>query len=199
MELNQRKQQFMANKLTSNIINHNTSRDTYDSFRYWLLNIGKFEIDHNKKQIHALSFLGIGLCWGSCYNLIDVNDIVLGRNTKWYTSQNGGWNIYDTDTNQKIFTYPDFGCIATCDGCKERTKIKKQQEQKKQLKKLMKKSRCNEDICCSICIENIETNTHQIKLKCSHRFHPDCITQWTNRKTSCPYCRKDIIPPVVSH
>ena len=196
MELNQCKKQFMANKLTANIINHNTSRYTYDSFRYWLLDIGKFEIAHNRKQIYALTFLGIGLCWGPCGNLINVDDIVLGRNTKWYTSQNGGWNIYDTDTNEKIFHYPEFGCIATCDSCLDMIKIK---EQEKQLKKSLKKSRCkDEDICCSICIENIEANTHQIKLKCSHRFHPDCITQWTNRKTSCPCCRKDILGPVVS-
>ena len=50
MELNQCKQQFMANKLIANIINHNTSRYTYDSFHYWLLNIGKF-VNISEKSI----------------------------------------------------------------------------------------------------------------------------------------------------
>jgi len=191
MELNQRKQQFLANRLSANIINHNTSRDTYDSLRDWLIDHrDEFKIPHNRKQIQALSFLGFGLC-ECCNNLMNIDDIVLERNTKWYESLYGGWNIYDIDTDEQIIRYPESGVIATCYTCEEMNKIK---EQKKWLKKILKKSTCkDEDICCSICIDNIEINKQQIKLRCSHRFHPDCISQWTTRKTSCPCCRKEIL------
>ena len=38
---------------------------------------------------------------------------------------------------------------------------------------------------CPICLEN-KTN---IKLKCDHYFHEDCILTWFEHDLSCPMCR----------
>ena len=43
---------------------------------------------------------------------------------------------------------------------------------------------------CSICLELIDDNC--CTLKCSHNFHKECITEWLERKSVCPNCRRDI-------
>jgi hypothetical protein len=87
--------------------------------------------------------------------------------------------------------------VAYCGACKIR---KAETRLNCRLSKKIKQIVCNsdntgseKDCVCSICIDNIEINKQQIKLRCSHRFHPDCISQWTTRKTSCPCCRKEIL------
>ena len=43
---------------------------------------------------------------------------------------------------------------------------------------------------CSICLELIDDNC--CTLKCSHNFHKECITEWFERKSVCPNCRREI-------
>ena len=44
---------------------------------------------------------------------------------------------------------------------------------------------------CSICLEKIKSGN--IKTRCGHIFHEDCINKWKNiGKNTCPNCRGDI-------
>ena len=40
---------------------------------------------------------------------------------------------------------------------------------------------------CTICGEIITKN--DVKTKCKHKFHLQCIQSWLNRRPSCPNCR----------
>lgn len=42
---------------------------------------------------------------------------------------------------------------------------------------------------CSVCLEK---NCNTMLLPCSHKFHANCIIQWTERQFSCPMCRTEI-------
>ena len=42
---------------------------------------------------------------------------------------------------------------------------------------------------CTICLEQIEVNQLECSLPCAHSFHPECISEWWQRDTSCPNCR----------
>ena len=41
-------------------------------------------------------------------------------------------------------------------------------------------------IFCSICLKSNKHNNSIEKLKCSHIFHVDCISQWAKRSNECP-------------
>lgn len=43
---------------------------------------------------------------------------------------------------------------------------------------------------CSICQENFKI---PVRLKCSHIFCTDCITEWLATRSSCPLCRANIL------
>ncbi|ETW04821.1 hypothetical protein, variant [Aphanomyces invadans] len=48
----------------------------------------------------------------------------------------------------------------------------------------------DEEECCCICIENIESvDTQGFLLKCVHSFHFDCIAQWAKVTNLCPMCK----------
>ncbi|EOA12701.1 hypothetical protein CARUB_v10027994mg [Capsella rubella] len=54
------------------------------------------------------------------------------------------------------------------------------------------------DDCCTICIEELLWDgTGERKkimtLRCSHKFHEDCILKWLDRKDTCPICRENIL------
>jgi hypothetical protein len=42
---------------------------------------------------------------------------------------------------------------------------------------------------CIICLERYEEGGTIKVLKCTHRFHPECIDMWHSQKQSCPLCR----------
>ena len=47
---------------------------------------------------------------------------------------------------------------------------------------------------CSICFEEIDTTilkAYRGILSCKHEFHPMCILNWFETKTSCPLCRNE--------
>ena len=43
---------------------------------------------------------------------------------------------------------------------------------------------------CSICYEPL--NNICVKLRCDHSFHEHCITNWLNRRNTCPLCRHTV-------
>ena len=45
---------------------------------------------------------------------------------------------------------------------------------------------------CIICQYEFKNYEKLIVLACKHCFHPDCITQWLENKTTCPYCKGEI-------
>ena len=44
---------------------------------------------------------------------------------------------------------------------------------------------------CAICIDGVEINKLMIRLDCSHLYCSVCITQWFEKNSSCPLCRKE--------
>lgn len=46
---------------------------------------------------------------------------------------------------------------------------------------------------CSICLEHFRNGESLSTIgTCKHIFHHDCLDQWIQRSTSCPYCRRGI-------
>lgn len=46
---------------------------------------------------------------------------------------------------------------------------------------------------CSICLEEFVENQVLLQLPvCRHNFHENCVQEWLNLNSVCPYCRSDI-------
>ena len=46
---------------------------------------------------------------------------------------------------------------------------------------------------CSICLDEIDSKMKGIvTLHCNHSYHSECIKEWLNNHSNCPYCRKYI-------
>ena len=69
-------------------------------------------------------------------------------------------------------------------------KIKKYQKHRKYLK--ISTYSGDEDINCTICIEDIKKNEVVRKLICNHIFHQVCIDEWIKKKAICPNCNHNI-------
>ena len=49
------------------------------------------------------------------------------------------------------------------------------------------------DMDCSICINQMQKNEYVTELKCSHKFHTDCIKKYlTEYSYKCPICRTEV-------
>jgi len=44
---------------------------------------------------------------------------------------------------------------------------------------------------CTICLEHYEDQQEVKFLWCLHRFHKNCVDQWLDKHTNCPFCKKD--------
>jgi hypothetical protein len=42
---------------------------------------------------------------------------------------------------------------------------------------------------CAICLDDINIKDMKI-LECNHKYHKECIDEWTKKKQICPYCRR---------
>ena len=51
-----------------------------------------------------------------------------------------------------------------------------------------KKNDSNEELQCTICIEDISKGEYLKELPCTHKFHTKCIDEWLERKQICPNC-----------
>lgn len=45
------------------------------------------------------------------------------------------------------------------------------------------------NICCSICLVDIELGERYSRLRCDHIYHTDCIRTWLLIRNNCPLCR----------
>ena len=54
---------------------------------------------------------------------------------------------------------------------------------------------------CSICLNEYQS-TDQVAISrkdgCDHMFHKDCLEIWLLKHSSCPYCRMELLPALVS-
>ena len=51
----------------------------------------------------------------------------------------------------------------------------------------------DEDMVCSICLEDFFEDGYATKIECGHLYHKSCIESWLNNQNSnCPNCRKEI-------
>ncbi|XP_042519294.1 probable E3 ubiquitin-protein ligase ATL45 [Macadamia integrifolia] len=55
-----------------------------------------------------------------------------------------------------------------------------------------------ENLKCVICLKALKDKAVIKKLLCHHRFHTSCITKWLRRRSSCPVCRRMVLPPASS-
>lgn len=50
-----------------------------------------------------------------------------------------------------------------------------------------------ENINCSICLEDIPVNTQVMKIPCNHVFHTECLSTWLKDQSyMCPLCRQPV-------
>ena len=41
---------------------------------------------------------------------------------------------------------------------------------------------------CSICLEEMNSDTKIIALQCAHIYHEKCVNEWLQKKSVCPIC-----------
>ncbi|XP_022718958.1 E3 ubiquitin-protein ligase SIRP1-like [Durio zibethinus] len=46
-----------------------------------------------------------------------------------------------------------------------------------------------DNVQCSVCLEDIESGSEAKEMPCKHKFHGGCITPWLELHSSCPVCR----------
>ena len=56
--------------------------------------------------------------------------------------------------------------------------------------------RAYEGPSCAVCLGDYESGEMIRQLPdCHHHFHQDCIDQWLATHTTCPMCRRSLLPP----
>uniref|UniRef100_A0A1B0A2T7 RING-type domain-containing protein n=1 Tax=Glossina pallidipes TaxID=7398 RepID=A0A1B0A2T7_GLOPL len=51
-------------------------------------------------------------------------------------------------------------------------------------------------VCCSICMENFDSNNNVCSTSCGHVFHNNCLLQWKENSSLCPNCRESSLENV---
>ncbi|KAF6202158.1 hypothetical protein GE061_004556 [Apolygus lucorum] len=47
---------------------------------------------------------------------------------------------------------------------------------------------------CSVCLEELQVNEVAKKLPCEHYYHERCIVPWLELRSTCPDCRRNLVP-----
>lgn len=50
----------------------------------------------------------------------------------------------------------------------------------------------NDEVCCSLCLENWAKEEQVMILPCDHIFHVVCVEKWLNINHFCPLCRFEL-------
>eukprot|EP00249_Psilotum_nudum_P001037 c13303_g1_i1 orf=486-1358(-) len=48
---------------------------------------------------------------------------------------------------------------------------------------------CDEELTCSVCLEQVVDGELVRSLPCLHQFHSSCIDQWLRQQATCPVCK----------
>eukprot|EP00347_Sterkiella_histriomuscorum_P006485 403352587 len=49
-----------------------------------------------------------------------------------------------------------------------------------------------ETVTCAVCIDDFKSGCIFKMLKCSHKYHSNCIDEWLKTKLQCPLCKKEV-------
>lgn len=49
-----------------------------------------------------------------------------------------------------------------------------------------------ENLQCSVCLEDFDIGSEAKEMPCKHKFHSDCILPWLEMHSSCPVCRHQL-------
>ncbi|KAM6576455.1 hypothetical protein CsatB_028294 [Cannabis sativa] len=61
------------------------------------------------------------------------------------------------------------------------------------IEKLEKVQVKDNQIFCSICLEDVSIDLEAAKLPCTHAYHEECIVEWLQVSKFCPNCRVEIV------
>lgn len=101
------------------------------------------------------------------------------KNGKYIFIYNFEDEIFKTVNYQFVLTYEDLKLLSKNPHIGKGKKIS--------LKAFIKRERC------SICMSRFKLKKNMTILKCKHKFHDDCITQWFNKSVTCPICRSNML------
>ncbi|KAM7269007.1 hypothetical protein ACFE04_024504 [Oxalis oulophora] len=65
---------------------------------------------------------------------------------------------------------------------------------KKEIVQAMPSVTVEENVQCSVCLEELEIGNEAKKMPCKHKFHGACILPWLELHNSCPLCRFELPP-----
>lgn len=54
-----------------------------------------------------------------------------------------------------------------------------------------------DQLCCSICLENVRPGQKKRTLRCEHQFHSPCIEKWLVKANRCPVCVQPVFDELI--
>ncbi|KAF3571653.1 hypothetical protein F2Q69_00061916 [Brassica cretica] len=62
-------------------------------------------------------------------------------------------------------------------------------KQKNQVSVSVSKKGTEDELTCSVCLEQVTVGEVVRTLPCLHQFHADCIDPWLRQQGTCPVCK----------
>ena len=137
----------------------------------------------------------------------DTLAVIINKDSFEYIKGLGGLTVEIYDENLRFFEGLDyvkvffFGLLTICIFMWFLEYLKKNCFTfLKKLKIKSKKYNSDEELHCTICIEDISKGEYFKELPCTHKFHTKCIDEWLERKEICPNCNapSDENEPLIS-
>ncbi|KAM7251661.1 hypothetical protein ACFE04_023544 [Oxalis oulophora] len=63
---------------------------------------------------------------------------------------------------------------------------------KKEAVEAMPTVKIDENVQCSVCLEELDIGSEAREMPCKHKFHDECILPWLELHNSCPVCRFEL-------